>query len=184
MAKVIGGMTISLDGFINDRTGSVERLYPDLAELRKSEMLEESMRNTGAVVMGRRAYDMAQGDLTGYEYQVPIYVLTHYPPAQPPKGQNESLKVHFVTDGIESAIRQAKAAAGEKDVTIVGGASTSQQLLKAGLLDELQIGIMPVLLGEGQRLFVALGIEPVDLEKIRVLESGQRVDLLYRVKKV
>ena len=183
MAKVIGGMTISLDGFINDRTGSVERLYPDLAELRESEMLKESMRNTGAVVMGRRAYDMAQGDLTGYEYQVPIFVLTNQPPAQPPKGQNESLTVHFVSDGIESAIQQAKAAAGEKDITIVGGASTSQQLLKAGLLDELQIGIMPVLLGEGQRLFEALGIEPVELEKIRVFESGQRVDLLYRIKK-
>lgn len=183
MAKVIGGMTISLDGFINDRTGSVERLYPDLAELRESEMLKESMANTGAVVMGRRAYDMAQGDLTGYEYQVPIFVLTHRPPAQPPKGQNASLKVYFVTDGIESAIQQAKTAAGDKDVTIVGGASTSQQLLKAGLLDELQIGVMPILLGEGQRLFEALGIEPVELEKIRVLESGQRVDLLYRIKK-
>jgi dihydrofolate reductase len=182
MSKVIGGMTISLDGFINDRDGSVGRLYPNLAELRESEMLQESMRNTGAVVMGRRAYDMAQGDLTGYEYQVPIFVLTHHAPEQPPKGQNESLKVYFVSDGIESAIRQAKAAAGEKVVTIVGGASTTQQLLKAGLLDELQIGVMPVLLGEGQRLFAALGIEPVELEKIRVLQSGQRVDLLYRVK--
>src|SRR5574342_140481 len=80
MGKVIVGTTMSLDGFINDRTGSLAPLYPDLARLRETDMLQESMESTGAVLMGRHAYDLADGDFTGYEYQVPIFVLTHHPP--------------------------------------------------------------------------------------------------------
>ena len=79
MAKVILGVTISLDGFINDRKGSVEALYPDLAALRDTEALQESIQNTGAVVMGRNSYAMAEDPDTiadNYEYQVPIFVLT------------------------------------------------------------------------------------------------------------
>jgi len=76
MAKVIVGTTMSLDGFMNDRQGSLGRLYPNLEDLRETEMLQESMRSTGAVVMGRHAYDLANGDFTGYEYQVPIFVVT------------------------------------------------------------------------------------------------------------
>ncbi len=182
MAKVILGTTMSLDGFINDRNGSVGSLYPDLGELRDSEMLQESMKNTGAVVMGRQAFNMANDDLTGYEYQVPIFVLTHEVPQQEIKGQNENLKIIFVTDGVESAVKQAKAAAGDKIVTIVGGASTAQQLLSAGLVDELEIGIMPVILGEGLRFFEHLAAARIELEKIKVLESaGGRTDILFRV---
>src|SRR6476646_10067271 len=110
-AKVLLGTTMSLYGFINDRDGSVEPLYPDLAELRETKWLQDSIRDTGAAVMGRHTFDMAQGDLTGYEYQVPIFVVTHNPPEEEIKGQNENLTVTFVTDGIESAISQAKAAA-------------------------------------------------------------------------
>lgn len=183
MGKVVGGMTMSLDGFVNDRNGDVSRLYPDLDALRETEMLQESIRTTGAVMMGRRAYDMAQGDFTNYEYQVPIFVLTHHVPAKVAKGENGNFKFHFVTDGIESAIAQAKAAAGDKDVTVVGGANTTQQCLKAGLLDEIQLGIMPILLGEGLRLFEPLGIEPIELEIVRVIESPARTDLMYRVVK-
>jgi dihydrofolate reductase len=69
MGKVIVGTTMSLDGFMSDSNGSLARLYPDREELRQTEMLQESMKSTGAVVMGRHAYDMAQGDFTGYEYQ-------------------------------------------------------------------------------------------------------------------
>jgi len=112
MAKVIVGTTISLDGFINDRNGSVERLYPDLEALRKTEFLKEVIAYTGAVVMGRRAFDMANGDLTGYEFQVPIFVVTHHPPGAVVKGQNANLSVTFVTEGIEAAVRRAKKAAG------------------------------------------------------------------------
>ena len=136
---------------------------------------------TGAVVMGRRAYDMAQGDLTGYEYQVPIFVLTHRVPAKGPKGENEQLTVTFVSDGIESAIAKAKAAAGEKQVTVVGGAQTAQQCLRAGLVDEIHMGIVPVFLGEGLRFFEPGSVEQLELEQIRVFESPTRTDLWFRV---
>jgi dihydrofolate reductase len=150
-------MAMSLDGFVNDRNGDVGRLYPDLEALRKTEMLQESIKTTGAVVMGRRAYDMAEGDFTGYEFQVPIFVLSHDVPEKVAKGENERLSFTFVTDGIESAIEKAKAAAGDKYVTVIGGANTAQQCIQAGLLDEIQIGIVPVLLGEGLRLFEHIG---------------------------
>src|SRR5947207_8807145 len=101
MGKVIIGATMSLDWFMNDRNGDVSRLYPDLEALRSTEMLQEEIRTTGAVVMGRRAYDMAEGDVTDYEYQVPIFVLTHDVPEQVVKGENDQLTVTFVTEGIE-----------------------------------------------------------------------------------
>ena len=96
MGKVILGMTMSLDGFVNDRKGDVGRLYPDLEALRETESLQEAIRTTGAVVMGRHAYDMANGDFTGYEFQVPIFVLTHRVPAKVAKGENENFKFIFI----------------------------------------------------------------------------------------
>src|SRR5260370_1100537 len=116
MGNVIIGATMSLDWFMNDRNGDVSRLYPDLEELRQTEMLQEEIRTTGAVVMGRRAYDMAEGDLTDYEYQVPIFVLTHHLPQQVVKGENDQLTVTFVTDGIHRTIEQANSAAKVKEV--------------------------------------------------------------------
>ena len=183
MGNVIIGATVSLDGFMNDRNGEVSRLYPDLEALRSTEMLQEEIRMTGAVVMGRRAYDMAEGDLTGYEYQVPIFVLTHHIPEQVVKGENERLTVTFVTDGIERAIGKAKAAAGDKHVMVVGGANTAQQCLRAGLVDEIHIGIVPVLLGEGLRFFEPGVNEELELERTRVFESSTRTDLWFRVVK-
>lgn len=183
MGKVIVGTTMSLDGFINDRNGSLSRLYPDLAALRETELIQEEMGTTGAAVMGRRAYDLAEGDFTGYEFQVPIFVLTHVVPEQAARGQNEKLTFTFVTNGIESAIAQAKAAAGDKDVMVIGGANTAQQCIRAGLVDELRIGIVPVLLGEGLRFFEHLCSEQLELEKTKVLESPGRTDILFRVVK-
>src|SRR5262245_46153702 len=139
MGQVIVGMTMSLDGYINDQNGSVSRLYPDMYALRETEEMQEAMRTTGAVVMGRRTYDMANGDFTDYEFQTPIFVVTNHPPEKAAKGENENLKFIFVTDGIESAIAQAKAAAGDKNVVVVGGASTIQQIIKAGLADTLEL---------------------------------------------
>ncbi len=181
MGNVIVGATLSLDGFMSDRNSDVSRLYPDFEALHSTAMLQEEIRATGAVVMGRRAYDMAQGDLTGYEYQVPVFVLTRHVPPKGPKGENDRLTVTFVTDGIESAIAQARAAAGDKQVTVVGGAQTAQQCLRAGLVDEIHIGIVPVFLGEGLRFFAPGGIEQVELEQIRVFESLTRTDLWFRV---
>ncbi len=182
MGKVLFGMTISLDGFVNDRNGDVSRLYPDLGALRQTEMLQEVIKTTGAVVMGRRAYDMAEGDFTDYEFQVPIFVLTHHVPEKVAQGENEKLSFTFVTDGIESAIEQAKAAAGDKYVTVIGGADTAQQCIKKGLLDEIQIGIVPILLGGGLRLFEHLG-KPIELERMRVIESPGVTHLRFRVVK-
>ena len=183
MAKVILGTTMSLDGFINDRNGSVSDLYPDLAALQDTEPLRESMQNTGAVVMGRNSFAMAEDPDTiadDYEYQVPIFVLTHQLPPKKPK-ENDRLTFTFVTDGIESAIAQAKAAAGDKDVTIIGAASTARQCIQAGLADELHVDIMPVLLGGGLRLFEDTGIESVQLERLKVVElPGGRMHLRFR----
>lgn len=182
MSKVIVGTTMSLDGFMNDRRGSLDSLYPNLEELRNAEFLKQSIQSTGAAVMGRRTYDMANGDFTDYEYQVPIFVLTHHPPAQVTKGQNDKLTITFITDGIESAIQKARAAAGDKDVTTVGGASTAQQVINARLFDEIHIGIVPILFGGGLRFFENISIEQTELERINILESPSRTDLQFRLR--
>ena len=184
MGKVILGSTMSLDGFINDQNGSVGSLYSDLEELRNTELLKEAIRSTGAVVMGRRSYDMGNPDLyaDNYEFQVPIFVLTRNIPLKKPR-QTEKLTFTFITDGIESAISQAKAVAQDKDVTIIGGAIIAQQCLKADLLDEIHIDIMPLLLCSGLRFFDNLGDQTIQLEKIAVLETPVRMQLRFRVLK-
>lgn len=185
MGKVVIGMTMSLDGFVNDANGSVDSLYSDFAEIHASELLQEPVRTTGAVVMGRRTYDMADDPdayADNYEFQTPIFVLTSRPPDHLPK-QNDRLTFTFVTGGVEQAIAQAKAAAGDKDVTVVGGPSVFQQCLRLQLADELQVDIMPVLLGSGLRLFDHLSDTPVVLEKIKVLETPARTSLQFRIVK-
>jgi dihydrofolate reductase len=183
MAKVVAGMVMSLDGFVQDREGSVARLYPDFAAMRESEALQEAIATTGAVVMGRRSYEMAQGDFTGYEFQVPIFVVTHSAPGRVAKGENGRLSFTFVTDGIASAINRAQAAAGEQDVTIIGGANTIQQCLNAGLVDELRVDVCPVLLGAGLRLFEHLAVQRIHLEQISAQAGPVTIDLRFRVVK-
>lgn len=116
-------------------------------------MLQEGIRNTGTVVMGCRSYNMGDPDsfADSYEYHVPIFILTHRPRARHPK-ENDHLTITFVPDGIHRAIALAQTAAGTKNNMLIG-ASILQQCLNAGLIDELQIGNMPVLLGDGLRLF-------------------------------
>jgi dihydrofolate reductase len=184
MGKVFLGMTMSLDGFINDRNGSVEVLYPDLVALRDIDPLKESIQNTGAVVMGRNSFAMSEDPdwfAGNYEYQVPIFVLTHQPPKKHPK-ETDTLTFTFVTNGIESAIQQAKAAAGDKDVNIIGAPSTARQCLEAGLADELHVDIMPVFLGGGLRAFEEINEKKILLERIKVMElPGGRTHLRFRV---
>ncbi len=179
-------MTMSLDGFINDRSGSVGTLYPDLTAWRETELGQESIKNTGAVVMGRNSFAMAQDPdwfAGNYEYQVPIFVLTHQPPKRHPK-ETDRLSFTFVTDGIESAVRQAKAVAGDKDVNVIGAASTAQQCLQAGLADELDVDIMPVFLGGGLLPFEGIDEAKIQLERIQVRElPGGRTHLRFRVVK-
>ncbi len=184
--KVILGMTISLDGFINDRNGSLDSLYPDLSELRETEVFQEILETTGAVVLGKNAYAMGDPDwfANNYEFQTPIIVLTHEVPKRKPK-ETDKLKFTFVTDGIESAIQKAKSAAGNKNVVVIGGASTAQQCLKAGLADELHMDIMPILLCEngGLRMFEHLGSAVIQLEKIDTTEYLKRTRIRFRVAK-
>ena len=186
MAKVIVGMTISLDGFVADQNGNAGRLYPDLAALRHTAYMKDVIEQTGAVLMGRRTFEMADPDsyVGNYEFQVPIFVLTHHPPSVAPK-QDEHLTFTFVTDGVESAVAQAQAAAanhGDKAVQVVGGVSVAQQLLDARLVDELHVDIMPVFLGIGLRSFESSSLESGRLEKINVQEVGARTSLRFRVK--
>ncbi len=184
MTKVILGMTMSLDGFINDANGGVALLYPDLEELDQTDLMQESIRTTGAVVMGRRTFEMASDPdsyAATYEFQVPIFVITEQAPERKPK-ENGRISFTFV-DNVDAAIQQAKQAAGGIDVTVVGGPSIGQQLLKAGLVDELQIGIMPILLGEGQRLFEHLEGMQIMLRKTRFVETGQRTDIWFTIQK-
>ncbi len=181
-AKVVVGLTVSLDGFVNDRNGSVERLSPDLAALGRTEVLKEAIANTGAVVMGRRAYEMANGDFTGYEFQVPIFVVAHQPSRAVAKGENAKLSFEFVGD-VGSAVQKGREAAGSRDVTVVGGASTAQQCISSGLADDIDVGIVPVLFGEGLRLFENLREDAVRLEMMKVLNSPNRTDIKFRVVK-
>lgn len=180
----MAGMTMSLDGFINDKNGSAQSLSPDFDELLESDSFKKMTENTGAIIMGRKVYEMADPFLwvnEDYEYQVPLFILTHNPPEKYPEG-NDKLSVNFVTDGIESAIAKAKEAAGDKLVQIIGGASTIQQALNSGMCDELQVDIMPLLLGEGLRLFENIDTENVHLERISVEEvTPLRTSIMYKV---
>jgi dihydrofolate reductase len=182
VGRVIAGMTMSLDGFVADAAGNVDRLYADFAELQGSPYMMASIAEAGAVVMGRKTFEMGDPDsyVGAYEFQVPIFVLTHHPPQIPPK-QDGRLTFTFVHDGVASAVAQAKAAAGDKAVQVVGGANVIQQKLQAGLVDELHIDIMPLFLGDGLRLFEHAALERVDLETIGVETVGQRTGLRFRI---
>lgn len=183
MGKVLLDVAMSLDGFISGPNGEDHGLHdyffsPSGAT---TEVIEEGFKITGAIIMGRRAYDIgaAQDGFADNPYQVPTFVLTHHVPEKFAKGAETFI---FVTDGIESALDQAKAVVEDKFVVIGGGADIAQQYLIAGLVDEIQIHLIPKLLGVGVRLFDNLGLEPVDLESTRVIEGTGVVHLRFRVK--
>lgn len=183
MGKVVLGLTISLDGFAEDSNGSVNTLYADLDLLKETEVMKESILTTGAVVMSQKEYGMAEDPdwYVDYEYQVPIFVFTDKAPEKHPK---ESVKVTitFVTTGIADAILQAKSVAGEKDVNIIGSALTTPLCLKTGLIDELQVDIVPWFLRTGFRPFEDLDNNDIKLERIQLvgLPAG-RTHISYKV---
>lgn len=185
MGKVIVGMAVSLDGFVNDSEGSVDKLYSDFEELHNVPSFQQMIKDTGAVIMGRNVYEMADPFSWAndeYEFQTPIFVLTHTPPDKYPKG-NGKLSFTFVTDGIESAVAKAKKAAGKKDIQVIG-ANTIQQCLNARLCDELQIDIMPVLIGKGRKLFENIDTDKIKLERIKTEEAtSMRTSLTFKVVK-
>ena len=182
MDKVIAGMTMSLDGFVADADGNVDRLYADLEDLRGTPYMTATIAETGAVLMGRKTFEMGDPDsyVGAYEFQVPIFVLTQHPPQIPPK-QDDRLTFTFVHDGVASAVAQATAAAGDKAVQVVGGVNVIQQLMQAGLVDELHIDVMPLFLSNGLRLFENAALDRIDLETIGVETVGQRTGLRFRI---
>ncbi|MGD0611302.1 MAG: dihydrofolate reductase family protein [Anaerolineales bacterium] len=201
MGKVVFNITVSLDGFVTgpndgpenglgdggDRlfkwyfSGNTEIPISDGRMVLKvspqsAELLKESMGTFGADVWGRRTFDIARA-WDGHPPRTPCFVVTHTIPQEWAKAGSPFT---FVTDGIESAIRQAKKAAGDKDV-VVCTASLLQQCLKAGLLDEIYIDVVPVLLGNGVRLFEDLGTTPIELESIRAIGAPSVTHLGFRV---
>jgi dihydrofolate reductase len=138
--------------------------------------LIDEINATGAVLVGRRTAEQAN-HWGGDHHGVPIFVVSHRPPG--PEAANYPL-VTYVTDGIEAAMAQAKAAAGERNV-LVHGAYTAQRALEAGVLDEVQIHLIPVLFGRGRRLFEVLPLR-VELEIVRVIDTPQATHIRYRVR--
>src|SRR5688572_33173245 len=191
MSKVILDMSMSLDGFIAGP--NVSREYPmgvngeslhtwlfnTPRDKVDAEVEREMFANTGAVILGNRTFEVGV-DLWGdVPFPAPSFVLTH-------KGRETLVKKSgnftFVTDGIESALQQALAVAGDKNVRLMG-ADVAQQFLGAGLIDEIQINHVPTLLGDGVRLFEQLGARNSRLEKDRVLDSPHATHIRYRVLK-
>ena len=198
------GLTMSLDGFIagpNDGpeqplgeggmrlfdwfsagdtdyglpgTEMVFRVSPQSAEL-----LREAHQRMGAFVTGRRTFDITNGWGGNPPLGVPTFVVTHSAPSR--EWTYEGSPFTFVTDGVESAVEQARASAGDKDVA-VGAASIVQQCIEAGLLDEIHLDLVPVLLGDGVRLFEHLG-GPIELERTRMVEGTEVTHLTFRVVK-
>jgi dihydrofolate reductase len=197
MAKIVLYMSMSLDGFITGPGDDAqhglghggERLHDWLAggnggvasyrpDGPSGEVFDELMA-TGAVIVGRRTFDFARGWSGDHHDGVPIFVPTHHVPSDPPRG---AATITFVSDGIEAAVAQAKAAAGAKDV-LLHGADTAQRCLRAGLLDEMEIHLVPVLLGEGRRLFDGLGSDHIELELVRVIDAPGITHLRFRVRR-
>lgn len=156
-----------------------------------SAVVEEGIARQGSVVMGRRMFSNGEGPwdddpkADGWwgddpPFHAPVFVLTHH--AREPLQMEGGTTFIFVTDGIESAIEQARAAAGERDIQIAGGASAIQQALAAGLLDEIQINLAPVLLGGGTPLF-GPGADRAGFELDRVVDAPGVTHLRYRVSK-
>jgi dihydrofolate reductase len=204
MGKVAVGLSMSLDGFIagpNDGPGQPlgeggERLFAWYSggetEYRlpgtemvfsvspqSAELLREAHGAMGAFVTGRRTFDITNGWGGSPPLGVPAFVVTH---TVPQEWVYEGSPFTFVTGGVESAVERAKAVAGDKDVA-VGAASIAQQCLQAGLLDEIHIDLVPVLLGDGVRLFDHLGTGPIELQRTRVIEAPDITHLTFRVVK-
>ncbi len=181
MSMVLLDMVMSLDGFIAGLNGEDAGLHDwHVSPVGKTiRVIEEQISTIGAIVIGRRTYDLGAGSEAFKNHPVPVphFVLTH----EPPHVVAEGVPFTFVTDGMKSAIRQAKVAAGGKVVAVGGGASNAQQSLRTGLVDEIQIHLVPVLVGEGIRLFDSIGTGPIELECTRVIESPGVIHLKYRV---
>ena len=191
MGKVVFGISMSLDGFMTAANRRPEEPMGDGGERlhewafggdpRDREVLTGGVASIGAVIAGRRTYDDSVpwwgADGPTGPARVPVFIISHDVPEDTPEGGVYT----FVTGGIERALEQAKATAGEKGVTVMGGADTGQQYLRAGLLDELSIHLIPVLFGSGTRMFDHLDDRHVELEPGETIQTPAATHLRYRV---
>jgi dihydrofolate reductase len=197
MSKVIADMSMSLDGFIAREDDGIDQLIgwmfaggdvavptatPGLdfhVDAPSAELLEEAKSGIGALVGGRRYFDLAGGWGGRHPMGVPVYVVTH----RAPDGWDApDSTIHFVTEGVESAIAQAKKAAGGKDVGIASP-SIVQQCLDAGLLDAINVNVVPIVLGSGRPFFSGIASAPVALTTPRVVAANGVTHLRYEVVK-
>ncbi|SFW43502.1 dihydrofolate reductase family protein [Amycolatopsis australiensis] len=193
MADVIANMSMSLDGFVADPEDRIDHLFgwfgsgdvevPTAVEwatfktsAASAKMLRDAMDNVGALVTGRRLFDLTQGWGGTHPMGVPVFVVTHEAPADWP---HPDAPFTFVTDGLESAVEQAKKVAGEKNVA-VASTTVAQQCLNLGLLDGIQVDLVPVLLGAGVRFFDHLDTT-IRLTGPQVIEGDGVTHLSYRV---
>jgi dihydrofolate reductase len=201
MGKVLAGITMSLDGYVtgpNDRLGAGlgdggERLHywvfggpwtyaggprgtPDPVD---QQYLAEAFGSVGAWIVGRTMHDVIDGWGDDPGFGVPIFVVTHRPHQTVVKGDTT---FEFVTGGTADALERARAAAGDRNVLVMGGADVLRQYLAAGAVDELTLTIAPVLLGAGKRLFDGIGRTDIAFERTGVIESPLATHLRYRVR--
>lgn len=188
MGNVVLHFSMSLDGYVAGPAVDIESpmgrggeclhewLFSESRSSADLESAQEMRASAGAVVLRKRTFDVGIGLWQDTPYPAPCFVLTH--DVRSGLAQKNGSFV-FVTDGIGSAVRQARIAAGGKDVVIMG-ADTARQALKAGLVDLINLQLVPVLLGEGSRLFDAQDAETRELECIRVVESPLVTHLRYR----
>ncbi|TDE09317.1 dihydrofolate reductase family protein [Jiangella asiatica] len=196
MAQVISNMSMSLDGFIEDPAGRVDELFewytagpvetesanediPWRQSEEDTEFLQEEITATGALIAGRRLFDVAGGWNGSHPTGAPVFVVTHRAPT-PQEWPHQDAPITFVTDGVESAIAQAKAVAGDKDV-VIASPSIAQQALDAGLVDVITVDLVPYLLGSGTPYFANLASKPVRLDNPTIRRGSRVTHLSYRV---
>ena len=192
MSKLIFDISMSLDGFITAANvrpeaglgDGGERLHEwafNSADQRNRELLAKGA-SLGAIIAGRNTYDLSipwwGADGPTGPARVPLFVVTHHEPQDIPDNG-----VYTFVDNIEAALEGAKKVSGNKDVAIMGGADVAQQFIKAGLVDEISIHLVPVLFGGGIRLFDHLGREHIQLETTEVIPTAEATHLRYRIVK-
>lgn len=194
MGKVILDISMSLDGFVTASNSRPEEPMGDGGQrlhewamtgedTRNRMVLEEAIANEGAVIAGRTTYDTSvpwwEADGPTGSARRPVFVVTHNVPSETPEGGVYT----FVTEGIERALQAAKAVAGNKNISVMGGADIAQQFIKAGFVDEISIHLVPVLFGGGTRLFDHLGSEHIQLEITEVIETPAAIHLRFHAVK-
>lgn len=192
MGKVVIDVTMSLDGFIAGPNINAKqplgeggiRLHDWLFKGKTdndAKVIAETVETSGAVIVGRRTYDDAINDAWGgvSPFSVPAFVITQ----RATEATIGDSAFTFITDGIESAVKQARAVAGEKNIWVMGGATIIQQFIAAEMFDEFHIHIAPVLFGTGIKLFEHLEKKHIELESTRVIETSGAIHIRYRVVK-